>query len=192
MCGIAGIWNRGGQAVQQQSLSAMAQALHHRGPDGKGVWSKDSIGFAHRRLSIIDLSDKGAQPYVSPDARNVLTFNGEIYNYRQLRQEYFADDVFVSDSDTEVLLKLLIRFGSDALLKLRGMFAFGFFDTQTETLVLACDAFGKKPLYYAYAGDTLVFASEPKALFASGYIMPQVSASAMHDYLRHEYVPFPP
>ncbi|OGY33588.1 MAG: asparagine synthase (glutamine-hydrolyzing) [Candidatus Andersenbacteria bacterium RIFCSPHIGHO2_12_FULL_45_11] len=191
MCGIAGIWNRGGQAVQPEVLSAMAHALHHRGPDGEGVWSKDSIGFAHRRLSIIDLSDKGAQPFVSSDARYALTFNGEIYNYRQLRQEYFADDVFVSDSDTEVLLKLLIRFGKDAIPKLRGMFAFAFFDVVEERLLFACDPFGKKPLYYAWVDETLLFASEPKALFASGYIKPQVSPTAISDYMQHEYVAIP-
>ncbi len=191
MCGIAGIWNRDGQVLAPTSLGAMVECLRHRGPDGHGTWMQGSIGFAHTRLSIIDLSDTGSQPFVSSDGRYVLVFNGEIYNYKELTDKYFAKNSFISHSDTEVLLNLLMTYGQDALPLLRGMFAFAFFDTAVQELLLACDPFGKKPLYYAWANDTFVFASEPKALFASGYIEPQVSLSAIPDYLQHEYVSLP-
>lgn len=191
MCGIAGIWNTSGGRVSSHSLQDMAQSFRHRGPDGEGVWTQGDVGFVHRRLSIIDLSDKGSQPFISIDGRYALVFNGEIYNYKELKEEHFAGDAFISGADTEVLLKLLIRFGKDAIPKLRGMFAFAFFDTHAQEMLLACDPFGKKPLYYTWAEDMLVFSSEIKALFASGYIQPYVHSHAISEYLEHEYVPQP-
>lgn len=191
MCGIAGIWNREGEAVSSSSLQAMAHSLEHRGPDGEGIWTHGGIGFAHRRLSIIDLSPNASQPFFSSDGRYILVFNGEIYNYKELRNEYFSDHVFVSYSDTEVLLHMLIQFGSDATAKLRGMFACAFFDTQEKELLLVCDSFGKKPIYYTWVGNIFLFASEPKALFASGFVRPQVDYHIISSYLQREYMPIP-
>lgn len=191
MCGIAGILNTQTGFVESSSIQALADALKHRGPDGEGIFLKDGLALAHRRLSIIDLSSAASQPFISSDGRYVLVFNGEIYNYLSLRREYFSDIVFASDSDTEVLLCMLIRFQADALPKLRGMFAFAFYDTQEETLLLACDPFGKKPLYYVWNAGTFIFASEPKALVASGLIEPHLEASAVELYFQHEYVPTP-
>ncbi len=191
MCGIAGIWDTKGGLCEKQSLERMGEAIAHRGPDGKGSYVSGSIGFVHRRLSIIDVTSAGAQPFISEDGRYMLTFNGEIYNYRELRSKYFSEDTFVSNSDTEVLMKMLMRFHGDALSLLRGMFAFAFFDTQDQKLLLATDMFGKKPLFYAWAGENFLFASEPKALIASGYIHPEISNKEISQYLLHEYVPTP-
>lgn len=188
MCGIVGIWDMSGSPVFSDHVSNMVKSLAHRGPDAQGVWSGGPICLGHSRLSIIDLSEKGAQPFVSVDGRYVLVFNGEIYNYKELIQEYFSEEEFYSHSDTEVLLKMLIRFKEDALPKLRGMFAFALFDTQEQALLLACDPFGKKPLYYAWINDTLLFASEPKALFASGFVLPSIREYSIEQYLQEEYV----
>jgi asparagine synthase (glutamine-hydrolysing) len=144
-----------------------------RGPDGEGAWvSEDSrVGFGHRRLSIIDLSESGAQPMVSADGQLVVTFNGEIYNYKALRQELEARGrVFRTQSDTEVVLHLYAAKGAAMVHDLRGMFAFGLWDADKRTLLLARDPYGIKPLYYADDGWTLRFASQVKALLAGGRV----------------------
>src|SRR3989344_3503165 len=191
MCGIAGIWDRSGKAIDQKSIRAMQDSLLHRGPDSKGLYSDRNVAFAHTRLSIIDLSDAAAQPFVSPDGRYVLVFNGEIYNYRELKKEHFPAQQFVSESDTEVLLHMLIRFRELALPMLRGMFALALFDTQEQSLLIATDPFGKKPLFYASSGDIFLFASEPKAILASGDISPSADLDALAQYALHEYCPSP-
>lgn len=191
MCGIAGIWDRAGKGIDQKSIRSMQGALLHRGPDSKGLYVDRNAAFAHARLSIIDLSDAAAQPFVSPDGRYVLVFNGEIYNYQELKKEHFPSQMFVSNSDTEVLLHMLIRFRERAFPLLRGMFAFAFFDTQEQTLLIAADPFGKKPLFYASVGDVFLFASEPKAILASGYVSPSADLDALAQYALHEYCPSP-
>ena len=147
----------------------MRDHMTSRGPDGSGEWySADGrIGFGHRRLSIIDLSPRGAQPMQTADGRLVITFNGEIYNYRALRKRLEAKGyIFRSNSDTEVLLHLYAELGHEMLRELRGMFAFGIWDCQEQQLLLARDPYGIKPLYYADDGSTLRFASQVKALMA--------------------------
>jgi asparagine synthase (glutamine-hydrolysing) len=142
-----------------------------RGPDGSGEWySADRrVGLAHRRLAIIDLTEAAAQPMQDPETGNVIIFNGEIYNYRELRRELEAQGVtFRTQSDTEVLLALYRVHGSDVLPKLRGMFAFALWDARAKGLLLARDPFGIKPLYYADDGRTLRLASQVKALLAAG------------------------
>lgn len=191
MCGIAGIWGRDGASLKGGAIVRMQQSLLHRGPDAVGLYEHEGVALAHTRLSIIDVSSAGAQPFVSVNERYVLVFNGEIYNYKELREQYFSEEDFRSNSDTEVLLLMLVRFGADALQYLRGMFAFAFYDTEENTMILACDAFGKKPLFYAWAGNTFLFASEPKALLASGYISADLDARALPAYLLHEYCPTP-
>jgi asparagine synthase (glutamine-hydrolysing) len=169
MCGVAGIYAYSGSAppVDRAELRAVRDHMAARGPDGFGEWFSDDgrVGLAHRRLSIIDLSDRAAQPMASADDRCLISFNGEIYNYRELRSELQAKGrVFRTQSDTEVLLQLYEEHGTAMLDKLRGMFAFALWDGQRRAMLLARDPFGIKPLYYADDGKTLRVASQVKAL----------------------------
>lgn len=169
MCGIAGSYSK--SKISLESIVRMTDAMSHRGPDGDGLWLNDeqNLGFGHRRLSIIDLSDEGKQPMHFAD-RYVITFNGEIYNYLELRQELEKQGVrFKSKTDTEVLLALYAEYGADCLQKLDGMFAFVIYDKQSKTVFGARDRFGEKPFFYHYeAGKSFAFASEIKALMAFG------------------------
>ncbi len=169
MCGIAGIfaYHTDAPLVDRDELLRIREAMVKRGPDGAGLWvSNDArVGLAHRRLAIIDLSEAGAQPMATVDGNFRVTFNGEIYNYRELRKELEAKGYrFRSNSDTEVLLHLYAEHGAEMVHRLRGMYAFGIWDERNRTLFLARDPFGIKPLYYADDGTTLRFASQVKAL----------------------------
>ena len=173
MCGINGIFGYGVAAppLDPEELAATRDAMTPRGPDGSGLWLSDCrrIGFGHRRLSIVDLSDAGAQPMRTADGSLVVTFNGEIYNHLELRRELEGEGVhFRSRSDTEVLLHLYRRDGSAMVDRLRGMFAFAIWDAHAGTLFLARDPHGIKPLYYADDGHTFRFASQVAALRGSG------------------------
>jgi asparagine synthase (glutamine-hydrolysing) len=175
MCGIAGhfAYEYAAPPVDRGELRVIRDHMAARGPDGQGEWfSTDGrVGLAHRRLSIIDLSARAAQPMVSTDGQLVISFNGEIYNYRHLKKELEAKGrVFRTESDTEVLLHLYAEKGSAMLHDLRGMFAFALWDAGARTLLLARDAFGIKPLYYADDGKSLRFASQVKALLADGHV----------------------
>ncbi len=170
MCGIAGIVRQTAlpQASAISAVKRMTAHMHRRGPDADATWAGDEAVLGHRRLSIIDLAIRANQPMVSPDGRYVVVFNGEIYNYRELRRELEADgEDFATTSDTEVLLRLFAREGERMLPRLRGMFAFGVWDTEVRTLFLARDPYGIKPLYYANTKSGFVFASQVKALRAS-------------------------
>ncbi len=162
MCGLAGqVDFQGG--TDTVALERMARAIAHRGPDDHGLWASAdrSCVLAHRRLSIIDLSPLGHQPMVDPLTGNALVFNGEIYNYRELRRRCEADgDTFRSDSDTETILALYRRHGTGCLRFLRGMFAIALWDESLRQLFLARDRVGKKPLNYALTRDGIVFCSE--------------------------------
>ena len=162
MCGIAGIIGK------EQSMEPVLRVLQHRGPDASGIWKEDAIQLGHTRLSIIDLSDDANQPFVSDDERYILVFNGEIYNYKELRSELEKHFVFRTQSDTEVLLNAYRHWGKDMLERLNGMFAFAIWDKQREKLFAARDRFGVKPFYYAIYDGALYFASEIKALWAAG------------------------
>lgn len=175
MCGLNGIFAYGhdGPPVDTAELLATREHMRVRGPDGAGLWvSEDQrIGLAHRRLAIIDLSEDGAQPMATADRRYQIVFNGEIYNFRALRAELMRQGVaFRSQSDTEVLLHLYARDGTDMCRTLRGMFAFAIWDGVEQSLYLARDTFGVKPLYLHDNGHTLRFASQVKALLAGGAI----------------------
>lgn len=175
MCGIAGIYAYLDVAppVDRAELLRINDRMAPRGPDGNRQWfSADGrVGFAHLRLAIIDLSEGGAQPKASADGSLVITFNGEIYNYRELRAELQARGrVFQSESDTEVLLQLYAEYGDAMVSRLRGMFAFGLWDLARRRLLLARDPLGIKPLYWADDGWTLRFASQAKALLAGGAV----------------------
>ena len=190
MCGIAG-----STQAERSVLAAMAGRLAHRGPDSHGIWIDDAgqVGLAHTRLAIIDLSPGGAQPMHSPCGRWVIAFNGEIYNYRQLREQLEAQgESFQSNSDTEVLLRLLAREGLDSLNKLAGMFAFALWDRQREELTLVRDRLGVKPLVWAQLADGgLAFASEIQALLLHSGFERSLDAQALSEYLACLYVPAP-
>jgi asparagine synthase (glutamine-hydrolysing) len=175
MCAIVGIYAFASVAppVDRAELCTIRDHMALRGPDGQGEWfsANGRVGLGHRRLAIIDLTEGGAQPMASADGQLVVTFNGEIYNYRALRKDLEAQGhVFRSDSDTEVLLHLYARHGQAMLQQLRGMFAFALWDARKQALLLARDTFGIKPLYYTPGGGTFRFASQVKALLAGGQI----------------------
>jgi asparagine synthase (glutamine-hydrolysing) len=175
MCGIAGIFAYHGTAppVDREELLRIREAMLTRGPDGAGLWisADQRTGLAHRRLTIIDLTDAGAQPMATADGRFRITFNGEIYNYRELKRDLEARGYrFASNSDTEVLLHLYTDRGAEMVHALRGMYAFGIWDEREKELFLARDPFGIKPLYYADDGRSLRFASQVKALLKGGAI----------------------
>lgn len=184
MCGIAGIISRKGAAIPDLSpkLITMEQLLAHRGPDGVGLWHNDAdtIGLAHRRLSIIDLSAAANQPMRGPDG-NVLVSNGEIYNYRELQSQFKNGWDFQSNSDTEVILAAYNKLGFNCLDLLRGMFAFGLYDTKNELFFAARDRFGIKPFYYLLLDDYFIFASEVKALLP--FITPEIDPLGFSEYL---------
>lgn len=186
MCGIAGFLDPHGTIpVPDQRLNALHEALRHRGPDDHGTWSSpDGVAhFAHTRLSILDLSSAGHQPMALPGGRFTITFNGEIYNFRELRAEFERDGVpFQTGTDTEVLLRLYERHGAAMLDKLRGMFAFAIWDQQERTCFLARDSFGIKPLYYSNLGGVFAFASELQALQKAGFGGSELDAQALVSY----------
>lgn len=170
----------------------MTDIIAHRGPDGEGVWVDGAIGLGHRRLSIIDLSSLAAQPMVSCNNTAVITFNGEIYNYRQLTSMLQGKGfTFSTRSDTEVILKLYEAYGVECLAHLRGMFAFAIWDRRKKELFLARDRVGIKPLYYLRAGGNFVFGSEIKAVLASGCSTRKLSRHALLQYMRFLVVPQP-
>jgi asparagine synthase (glutamine-hydrolysing) len=165
MCGIAGLIQLDGAPVSPAVLQRMTDAVAHRGPDGEGHWIEGNVGIGHRRLAIIDLSPAGQQPMVSADHRYVLSYNGEIYNFRELKAELEAEGYwFRSKCDSEVLLYALAAWGTRALERLNGMFAFAFWDRKERRLLLARDRYGIKPLYYCLQGRRFAWGSEQKAL----------------------------
>lgn len=183
MCGIAGIFALGGAPASISVVTRMGEAVAHRGPDGHGHWQDGSVALAHRRLAIIDLSPTGHQPMQSEDGRHVITYNGEIYNYRQLRAELEAKGFrFRSQSDTEVLLAAWQTWGKEALPRLNGMFAFAIWDRQERVLTLARDRYGVKPLYYACPKATFLFGSEAKAILVHPEISPRMNLAGLLEY----------
>ncbi|MEM8988000.1 MAG: XrtA/PEP-CTERM system amidotransferase [Pseudomonadota bacterium] len=193
MCGIAGILDlKGRREIDRNRLAAMTNALAHRGPDGEGFFIEPGIGLGHRRLSIIDL-EGGAQPFHAADGNSVLTFNGEIYNYQDLRAGLTAKGVALkTQSDTEALIESWSLKGSACLEGLVGMYAFAVWDKARETLVLARDRLGEKPIYYMTdAEGFFLFASEIGALLAAVSEMPPLNPEAVADYFAYGYVPDP-
>ena len=191
MCGIAGIVDVAGRRpIEDALLRRMTDRLAHRGPDGSGFHLAPGVGLGHRRLAIIDLAG-GRQPLFNEDESVAITFNGEIYNYPQLMAELQAKGHrFRTQSDTEVIVHAWEEWGEACLARLRGMFAFAIWDDNRQTLFLARDRFGKKPLYYTLLGDgRLLFASEMKALLVSPDVPRQIDPAAVEDYFAYGYVP---
>jgi len=166
MCGLAGVARRQPKGVSAELLDRMAAALRHRGPDGFGLVADDRVGLAHTRLSVIDL-EGGAQPMANEDGQVRIVYNGEVYNYSDLRRELEArGHVFRTRSDTEVLVHAYEQWGEAMLDRLNGQFAFAIYDRRMQSVFLARDRFGILPLYYAERDGDLYFASEVKALLA--------------------------
>jgi len=191
MCGIAGLFHlTTPKPVDPARIKRMCDAMVHRGPDGAGVWTAPGVGLGHRRLSIIDLAGS-PQPMHAADGQAVIVFNGEIYNYRELRTELAARGaVFRTDGDTEVILAAWQQWGPACLARLNGMFAFALYDMGQRTLFLARDRLGVKPLHYAALSDgSLAFASELKGLLAHPLLRREIDPLAVEDYLAWGYVP---
>lgn len=189
MCGIAGLVDLSGREVRKHDIKAMTDSIKHRGPDGEGQWTHRNIGIGHRRLSIIDLSDSAAQPMTTPDRRYVLSYNGEIYNYQELRTELQSLGIqFKSKSDSEVLLYALITWKEKALLKFNGMFAFVFYDELTGDLLIARDRYGIKPLYYCLQNNYFSFASEQKAIKSRSTFRTQLDKETLVEYLTFQNI----
>ena len=191
MCGIAGFTQFGNSYGHPgKLLETMGNAIAHRGPDDSDVYTADQVGLCHRRLAIIDLTESGRQPMYSPSGRFVTVFNGEIYNFQSLRSELEEDGVtFKGTSDTEVMLSLYEKHGPDCLQYLNGMFAIAIWDTVEETLFLARDRLGKKPLYFYRKDKQFVFASEIKAILAAPDIDRTIRTDAVQDFFFYQYIP---
>lgn len=183
MCGISGILHFKGFSPNSQTISKMNSAMKHRGPDDEGVFIDEQIGLGHVRLSIIDLSKDGHQPFFSSNNRYVLVFNGEIYNYIEIRKNLEKKFLFHTNTDSEVLLNAYINWGSDCLNHFNGMFAFAIYDIQEKTLFCARDRFGVKPFYYYLDDEIFIFASEPASILAALPNKPNANFQTIFDFL---------
>ncbi len=189
MCGITGVLNHDRGPVGERTLRRMTAAIAHRGPDGEGVWCGEGIGLGHRRLAIIGVGPSGAQPMSTPCGRYVVTYNGEIYNFAELRAQLRDRGcAFRTRTDTEVVLRAFETWGPRCVERFNGMFAFAVWDTIQRTLYLARDRYGIKPLYYAVVGETLLFGSEIKAMLQHPAMSVRVSLPALHEYFTFQNV----
>lgn len=189
MCGIAGIYNLNNEPVSQNTLKRMCDVIKHRGPDDEGQWIDRNIGFGHRRLSIIDLSSAGHQPMSNEDKTIWLTYNGEIYNYIELRPELEArGHHFKSHTDTEVIIHAYEEYGEECLNKFNEMFAFAIWDSRQNKLFCARDRFGIKPFYYYFDFRRFLFASEIKSIIEDKTIEKRPNNWIICDYLVYAYL----
>ncbi|MFH1747263.1 MAG: asparagine synthase (glutamine-hydrolyzing) [Planctomycetota bacterium] len=194
MCGIAGIFHfhASDQPIDLAILSAMTRSLAHRGPDGEGLWNAPGVGFGHRRLAILDLSDHGRQPMAYADGRLVITYNGEIYNFRELRaQLQERGHTFRSTGDTEVILAAYDEWGESVVEHLSGIYALAIWDQRRRAVFLARDPIGVKPLFYAMSEQTLRFGSEIKAILCDPAVSREVDDEALDAFLTFSYTPAP-
>jgi len=189
MCGVVGVIHLKGASVSPVVLQKMTDSISHRGPDGEGHWIEGNVGLGHRRLAIIDLSPAGHQPMVSANHRYVLSYNGEIYNFRELRSELEAEGYwFRSHTDSEVVLNALAAWGTKALDRFNGMFAFALWDRKANSLLLARDRYGIKPLYYSQQNNTFAFASEQKALLTMPGFDRSLDKAALLEYFTFQNI----
>ncbi len=183
MCGICGILNLSGESVSSAILKNMTDEISHRGPDGEGVYIDKYIGLGHRRLAIIDLSSAGHQPMITPDDHYIITYNGEIYNFKELRVKLESlGHQFHSKTDSEVVLNSYVEWGDECVNYFNGMFAFAIWDKKKKELFLARDRYGIKPLYYTFAGNTFIFGSEQKAILAHPSVKRDIDPEALLEY----------
>jgi asparagine synthase (glutamine-hydrolysing) len=190
MCGIAGSICLSSDQDQRKMVQKMNLAQKHRGPDGEGTYQSGPVCLGHVRLTIIDLNN-GAQPFVDASGKYVLSYNGEVYNYKELKHELQSEFVFSTESDTEVVLKSYQKWGIDCMQHFRGMFAFALYDQACQKVFLVRDRLGIKPLYYYNSPSQILFCSELKALMTSGIIPADIDRSALAGYLKYQYVPTP-
>ncbi len=184
MCGIAGVVRLNGDAVSVSELVKMTDSIAHRGPDGQGQWAEGNIGLGHRRLAIIDTTSAGAQPMYSADGRHVMVYNGEVYNFKELKLELESIGYrFVSKTDSEVVLNALIEWGVKAIPKFNGMFSLALWDRHQRKLLLARDRYGIKPLYISHQGASVIFASEQKAILTSVNFKRSFDTEGLYEYL---------
>ncbi|MEK7448148.1 MAG: asparagine synthase (glutamine-hydrolyzing) [Planctomycetota bacterium] len=189
MCGIAGIFNLNGEPVSPDLLRKMTDAIAHRGPDGEGFYTDNFIGLGHRRLAIIDLSPAGKQPMISPDKQFAITYNGEVYNFRELRAELETlGHRFRSKTDSEVVLNSYIQWGPECVSRFNGMFAFAIWDKARQELFLARDRYGIKPLYYILQGNVFIFASEQKAILTHPAVKREIDLEALLEYFTFQNI----
>ena len=200
MCGITGIVGLNIESsIPKITIQKMTDALTHRGPNSQGIWDDVNCYLGHRRLSIIDLSEAGNQPFVSQDGRFVLVYNGELYNYKELkfslqRSEFGTDQLpyfFKTNTDTEVILASYLRWGKECVNYFNGMFAFAIWDKQEQRLVIARDRMGIKPLYYHFKNNVLLFASEIRALLKSDFIEKKINQQSLSEYIQYATVHAP-
>ena len=189
MCGICGVLNFDGRKVSSVLLKKMTDSIAHRGPDGEGLYQSKGLGFGHRRLAIVDLSPLGHQPMVSQDNRYALTYNGEIYNFREIRSELISKGYsFLSQTDSEVVLHAWAEWGQACVLKFNGMFAFAIWDSVQEDLFLVRDRYGIKPLYYAHTGSSIVFGSEQRAIREHPAVRAELDKRALLEYFTFQNI----
>jgi len=189
MCGIAGILHLDGAPASPVLLKKMTDAIAHRGPDGEGQWTSGNVGLGHRRLAIIDLSTAGHQPMISHDGNFILTYNGEIYNFKQIRAELERLGYrFVSNTDSEVVLNAYAEWGEACLHRFNGMFAFAIWDKTRQRLFLARDRYGIKPLYYTLQDRRFLFGSEQKALLAHPEMRREIDLEALLEYFTFQNI----
>ncbi len=189
MCGIAGIFRFDGRPIDASALERMRISTRHRGPDDEGLWSEGPVGFAHNRLAIIDLSPAGHQPMRDAATGNIVVYNGEIYNFRELRSDLESEGyAFSSQCDTEVLLLAYRRWGAACLERFIGMFAFAIFDASRRELFLARDRLGIKPLYYFADARQFVFASETKAILQADGVERRIDRHALPELVAFRYL----
>jgi len=189
MCGIAGIFNLNGEPVSQVILRKMTDAIAHRGPDGEGFYIDSFLGLGHRRLAIIDLSPAGHQPMATEDGNYIITYNGEVYNFKELRIELEnLGHRFRSKTDTEVVLHAYAQWGTECVKRFNGMFAFAIWDGPQQELFLARDRYGIKPLYYTLIGSTFIFASEQKAIITHPAVQHEIDLKGLFEYFTFQNI----
>ena len=189
MCGVAGFINFNQEPASPVLLKKMTDSIAHRGPDGEGQWIDGAVAIGHRRLSIIDLSPAGRQPMRTVDGRFILSYNGEVYNFKQIRAELEAEGIqFRSETDSEVVLQALAKWGTEALLRFNGMFALALWDTKEQSLLLARDRYGIKPIYFARQGTRFWFASEHKAIVTDPTFARTFNLPALLEYMTFQNI----
>jgi asparagine synthase (glutamine-hydrolysing) len=190
MCGIAGVYSGSNDQSKLSSIKGMTDCLKHRGPNAEGIYQDKNIALGHRRLSIIDLSEIANQPMSDPSGRYTIIFNGEIYNYQEIRKT-IIDYEFKTNGDTEVILASYIQNGEKCLEALAGMFAFAIWDTEKQELFIARDRIGVKPVYYFQKNDLFLFGSEIRSLLNSGFVPKKLDRDGLYQYLMFQSVPAP-
>ncbi len=187
MCGISGIYLKDGASIDPNIVNKMADSLNHRGPDYKGVYVDGSLGLGHTRLSILDLSTRANQPMQSPDGRYIIVYNGEVYNFGEIRQILSAKGHrYRGHSDTEVVLHAIMEWGVEAFARFEGMFAIAVWDNHEHRIHLARDRFGIKPLYFCDTTNEIIFGSEIKAILASGKVQARINWAGLHEYMHYD------